>query len=183
MGPTPSTLPAPDSDPEAGQSLTAAAAAAAAAAGAAAAMQTPSITAGKTVVRGKTNDRGTVLSVNPGAGTATVRWSESASRLRPVSLANLFVPPIPNPADVRLPTADGQRVLINSGQHAHKYGTITSFNRCAGGSGMPHGLLPGWAGLGSNMPLGLLLPGGTVLHFPSSCLLFPRHCHVISTRD
>ncbi len=89
-------------------------------------MQTPSITAGKTVVRAKTGDKGTVLSVE--GDKATVDWEGRGQRVRPTKLTYLLAPPIPSAGDIRLASAAGQRVLVNNGLHAHKYGTITSFS-------------------------------------------------------
>ena len=91
-----------------------------------AALQTPSISVGKTVVRGKTGDKGTVLAVD--GDKARVLWGEGSERRRPVKLDMLLVPPIANSADLRPPTAVGQIVLINAGSHAHKQGIICSFN-------------------------------------------------------
>ena len=123
LGPSASMPAATCSTPEQPNKATAAAAAS---------MQTPSISVGKTVVRPKTNERGTVVAVDPAAGTANVDWGGSAARMKPVSLASLLAPPIPSEADVRLPTAAGHPVLINGGEHAHKQGTIPSFNMCVG---------------------------------------------------
>ena len=88
-------------------------------------MQTPSITAGKTVIDTKRAGRkGTVQAVT--GDKARVDWG--GVRIKPVKLEYLQALPVPDASHVCRPTADGQRVIINGGEHAHQQGIISRFN-------------------------------------------------------